>query len=271
MKEWGFGVTQETLTKFFYENKADIDDRRIRFTAQEKDYYLSTGTGRIESLSYLYSELLKVFDKNKSVRYAAEIRSIIEQVRKEVKGDEIRLTVDGKIDITATVQANRTLQELNQKMPIQMFIVSLVAAKKGINPSMLMSQLGNSFYANYNGFNELVGSDEDMKLPSHFINNYDWNEISQQHKKKEEQATKELLNDTLSKLFKKEGVKYTGNIMETVRLLESKLSGEVVPEIVDIEPIEVTVVESDKPKVLTNREKLREILKEKQGVKNENK
>lgn len=259
-KEWGFVISKSKITEFYYDNKAEIDERRMRFVATEKDFYLATGTGRIESLSYLFGELMDLFDKTKAVKYATEIRAIIEQVRKEIKGDEIRLTVDGKIDISATVQANKTIQEINQRVPINMVIISLVAAKKGLNPADIMAQLTNSFYSNYNGFSKLNTDDEPIKLPSHFINDYDWNEIGQIHKVKEVEATRRLYEDKLSRFFKKEGVKYTGNTLESLRILESKLSGEAVPEIVDIEPLEISVVENKKQEVTSKRELLKQIL-----------
>lgn len=204
-----------------------------------------------------------MFDETKQLKYSSEIIKIIEQVRKEVKGDEIRLTVDGKIDITASIQANRTIQDFNQKLPINMFIISLVAAKKGINPMNLMAQLGNSFYSNYNGFNKLAGEDEEMKLPSHFINSYDWNEIENIHKEKENKATVKLLDQKLGKFFKENDVKYEGDVLEAIRQLEGKLRGEAVPEIVDIEPIEVEVVEQKQPEVSAKRKLLQELLDKK--------
>ena len=271
-KDWAFNLAKEKLNDFYYENLQDIQERRVRFQAQEKDFYLSTGTGRIESLSYLFTEIMKMFDETKQLKYSSEIIKIIEQVRKEVKGDEIRLTVDGKIDITASIQANRTIQDFNQKLPINMFIISLVAAKKGINPMNLMAQLGNSFYSNYNGFNKLAGEDEEMKLPSHFINSYDWNEIENIHKEKENKATVKLLDQKLGKFFKENDVKYEGNVLEAIRQLEGKLRGEAVPEIVDIEPIEVEVVEQKQPEVSAKRKLLQELLdKKRKNIKGDEK
>ena len=261
--DWTFSIKRDKLTDFYYENLQDIQERRVRFQAQEKDFYLSTGTGRIESLSYLFTELMKLFDQTKQIKYSTEIRGIIEQVRKEVKGDEIRLTVDGKIDITASIQADRTIQDFNQKLPINLFIISLVAAKKGINPMNLMAQLGNSFYSNYNGFNKLAGEDEELKLPSHFINSYDWNEIENIHREKENKATVKLLDQKLTKFFKENDVKYEGNVLEAIRQLEGKLRGEAVPEIVDVEPIEVEVVEQKQPEVSAKRKLLQELLDKK--------
>ena len=129
-----------------------------------------------------------------------------------------------------------------------------------------MAQLGNSFYADYNGFNE-IKEKETMELPSHFINSYDWNSIENIHKEKEKKATSKVLNDKLRRFFIENNVKYTGNVLESVRNLENVLSGKVVPEIVDVEPIETEVVEKKK-EIKDKRELLKQILAErKQGIK----
>ena len=136
----------------------------------------------------------------------------------------------------------------------------------------LMAQLGNSFYSNYNGFNKLAGEDEEMKLPSHFINSYDWNEIENIHNEKENKATVKLLEQKLGKFFKENDVKYEGNVLEAIRQLESRLRGEAVPEIVDVEPIEVEVVEQKQPEVSAKRKLLQELLdKKRKNIKGDEK
>lgn len=262
IKEWGFNIDKQKLTDFYYANLDEIQDRRVRFQSKENDYYLATATGRIEGLTHLYNKLLELFENTNNVRYASEIRSIIEQVRKEVKGDEIRFTADLKIDITATVQANKTVQELNQRIPINMFIISLVASKKGIEPSSIMSQLGNSFYADYNGFNP-IQEEEQMKLPSHLINSYDWNEIEKMHREKEERATNKVFDNEMDKLFKKHNIVYRGNPNNSLQELKAKLSGETTTEIVDVEVLETEVIEEKKEVVEDKRQKLKELLKNK--------
>ena len=90
--------------------------------------------------------------KTKGIELSKELRAIIEQIRKEVKGEEIKLTVDGRIDINATIQANQTLHEFLQKLPINMIVIGLTAAKQGLNPASLIASLGNSYYSKFNGF-----------------------------------------------------------------------------------------------------------------------
>jgi len=111
-----------------------------------------------------------------------------------------------------------------------------------------------------------------LKLPSHFINSYDWNEIENIHKEKENKATVKLLDQKLTKFFKENDVKYEGNVLEAIRQLESRLRGEAVPEIVDVEPIEVEVVEQKQPEVSAKRKLLQELLdKKRKNIKGDEK
>ena len=262
IKEWGFNIAYSKLEKFYYDNLEEIKDRRARFSASAKDYYLATEVGRIQTLSELFVKLKELFEETDNVKYASEIRAIIEQIRKEVKGDEIKLTVDGKIDLTATIQANRTLLELNQRLSINELIIGLVAGKRGLNAIDIQSQLANSFYSNYNGFSE-IKEDEEMKLPSHLINSYDWKEIERVHGDKEKKATQILFEKELAPVWKKNGIKFKGNIQESLRELEAKLNGEAIPEIIDVQPIEVEVVEDKKQDIKSKRDLLKEILENK--------
>jgi len=263
LHEWGFKENRNAVSKFYYANIDEIKGRRARFASTEKDFYLSTTAGRVESLSYLYYELLELFQSNKNVRYASEVRAVIEQVRKEINGDEIRLTIDGKIDITASIQANRSLQELNKKIPVNMIVVGIVAAKKGLNQADIMSQLTNSFYKNFNGFLGNTPDDSELEYPSHFIKSYDWGHIENLHKDKNDKAVKTIMDRKFEKFFNTENIKYNGNIMDSARELEKKLNGNVSTELIDVQPISIGVSEKVKEVVISKRELLRQLLKEK--------
>jgi hypothetical protein len=263
-EDWGFQTTLPKIREFFEANLAEIKDRRARFVAESKEFYLTTETGRVESLSYLFDEIMKLFKETKNIKYSAEVRAIIEQVRKEIKGEEIRLTVDGKIDLTASIQANRTIQELNRIIPINLFVASLVAAKKGIEPTSIMAQLGNSFYNKWNGYNRPAEENEKIVLPSEFVQGYDWAEIEKKNNEKELAAGKTLFDNTLRTFLKKHGVSYEGDINKSMNQLREVLNNEVVQEIIDITPIQTEVKEEEKEKVMSNRDLLRKILKENQ-------
>ena len=263
--EWCLHTTIDKLRDFFELNLADIRDRRARFVAESREFYLTTETGRVESLSYLFNEIMNLFKETKNIKYSSEVRAIIEQVRKEIKGDEIRLTVDGKIDITASIQANRTIQELNRIIPINLFVVSLIAAKKGIEPTSIMAQLSYSFYNKWNGFAQSAEEGEKIILPSEYVQGYDWAEIERKNVDKELVAGKTLFDKEMRNFLKKHGVQYEGDVNRSMNQLREALNNEVVQEIIDITPIQIEVKQEEKEHVMSNRELLKKILKESQN------
>lgn len=117
-----------------------------------------------------------------------EIRAILEQARKEVKGNELKLTVDGKIDINATIHGGENISRVMRDIPINSIIIGLVSAKSGIRPEIMINQLASSWYKDFNGFNKNILGQEKIMLPGDLIKQYDWNDLE----KKNEQFINEM-------------------------------------------------------------------------------
>jgi hypothetical protein len=177
LDKWGFSIEQPYLKKFYVDNKDKIDKKRAAYILEGKELRLATDTGRLQLLSNMAFELERKFEKSKELNVSKELRAIVEQIRKEVKGEEIRLTVDGRIDIQATIQANQTLDEALKKLPINMIVIGMVAAKQGINPASVMALLGSSYYSRYNGFSKLHDHNA-VELPGKYIKTFDWDNIN---------------------------------------------------------------------------------------------
>ena len=176
--KWGFSINQDKLREFQVKNKDKIANKRAEYITKHKEFRLTTDTGRLEVLSKLAHEMEAKFEAAKSIAVSRELRAIIEQIRKEIKGEEIRLTVDGRIDIHATIQASQTLEQVLSKLPINLMVVGLTSAKNNINPQRLMHSLTNSYYSKWNGFNKLAQG-KNVELPGKYIKNYDWNMIEE--------------------------------------------------------------------------------------------
>lgn len=178
--KWGFCINKTVIEKFFNENKEKIDRKRMDYVTGSRESRFATDAGRMETLSMLAFEMENKFESTKTIEVSKELRAIIEQIRKEIKGEEIRLTVDGRIDVNATIQANQTVHEALQKLPINMIVIGLTAAKQGINPAAIMGSLANSYYSKWNGFNKL-GAKGELILPGSYIKTYDWDEIKRKN------------------------------------------------------------------------------------------
>lgn len=189
--EWGFAIHSDKIKQFYLDNESKIKTKKAEYVTKKHDLKLSTDTGRLEVLVGIVNEHLKRFEKEKSLAISREIRAIIDQIRKEVKGEEIRLTFDGKIDINATLAANKAMNEVFSKLPINLVVIALTSAKVGINPIKMMGDLASSYYSKWNGFNKLE-SINTLELPGKFIKNYDWNEIQRIHERELENEVEEI-------------------------------------------------------------------------------
>lgn len=187
LEKEGYNISSHHLYKFFIKHKDTIDKKRFEFLKTAKDHYLATDAGRMETLAILHAKFMRIFNDLYAVpnpsmstrqelkSISGEIRGIIEQARKEIKGEELRLTIDGKIDINASLAASETIQDISKRIPIQMIPIYLVAAKQGISPHNLLTSLTTSFYKDYNGFGKLKGGTP--PLTNDIIRNYNWDEI----------------------------------------------------------------------------------------------
>lgn len=180
-KEYRIKVPEDELKKFYVDNRDLITRRRAEYVLQNKDFRIATETGRLEVLNQM---LIEVEIKNRAaggsnVDLCNLILRIIEQARKEVKGNEIKMTVDGRIDINATLHGETNVMNVMKQMSINALVVGLTAAKAGLNPTVIISQLANSWYSKFNGFNGNVMDGANVQLPSALIKQYDWGRMEE--------------------------------------------------------------------------------------------
>ena len=110
------------------------------------------------------------------------------------------MTIDGRIDVNATIQANQTINEALQQLPINVIIIGLTAARQRINPASLMGLLANSYYSRFNGFNKLNDLSQ-VELPGKYIKQYNWEEIRLKNEAniQDVQPIEEYVNDVPTK------------------------------------------------------------------------
>lgn len=186
-EKWQFSIRSAELIEFYNKHKDKIDRLKADYVLAGKETRLATDSGRMEVLSKIAWEMEAKFDKTKSIEVSKELRAVVEQIRKEVKGEELKLTIDGRIDINATIQANQSIHDALQKLPINMIVIGLTAAKQGINPAQLIGSLANSYYSKFNGFNQLANKGE-IQLPGQYIKTYNWDEIRMKNEEQVEEV-----------------------------------------------------------------------------------
>lgn len=176
-KRKGYKISKTAVQAFYRDNREAIERAKQQFLLSKKDFYIASESGRLEVLNDLLMRWRAKLDKEERTAYSAEIRRILEQARKECKGDQLFLTVDGKIDVNAMIHGQDNITESLQRLPINMIVVGLVAAKAGIDPASMIGQLASSYYKDQNGFNRNFLDGQDIKLPGDIIRNMTWEEI----------------------------------------------------------------------------------------------
>lgn len=183
-------LTQKELQAIFAKKKAEIESKRAVFLASSNQYKVATEAGRLQiintiiiDLQHQYQKCLAEEKEEKALIFEREIRNMLEQARKEVKGNELKLTVDGKIDIVATLHGQENVSRVFRTLPINSIIIGLVAAKSGLDPTVLVHQLATSYYKDFNGFNKTILGREKIMLPGDLIRAANWEELERQNQK----------------------------------------------------------------------------------------
>lgn len=183
-------LTQKELQAIFAKKKAEIESKRAVFLASSNQYKVATEAGRLQiintiiiDLQHRYQKYLAEEKEEKALIFEREIRNMLEQARKEVKGNELKLTVDGKIDIVATLHGQENVSRVFRTLPINSIIIGLVAAKSGLDPIVLVHQLATSYYKDFNGFNKTILGREKIMLPGDLIRAANWEELEKQNQK----------------------------------------------------------------------------------------
>lgn len=156
LKEGREGLEYSDVLTFIKRNEDKIREVRNKFRENYTDLSLTVKRSRLEKLNLILNHLLNDFDNSKNfssrVVISKEVRGILEQARKEVEGDEIKLTVSGRIDIEATINNHISESKLLQGLTLQQIVISRVATRIGISSQFLLDKLAKGWYSKFNGF-----------------------------------------------------------------------------------------------------------------------
>lgn len=181
------------LVSFAHHNKDKIRQIRDKWREEYTDVSISAKRTRLEKLDFLLGDLLILYnDASNPVKptLSKEIRGVLEQARKEVEGDEIKLTVSGRIDVDATITHYMQDSRAIQGLTIHQIVISRVAARLGLPSRFLLDKLANSFYSKFNGFRRNEDLSTKILYPSSV--NYDILELESKNK---------AYNDSMQKII----------------------------------------------------------------------
>lgn len=165
------GLTYNSVNRFFHDNTTKIRELRVKIREDYDDLSIGIKRSRLEKLDYLLQSLYEDFEKaagSSKVQLSREIRGIIDQARKEVEGDELKLTVNGRIDIQATIEAEVRRTNLLQNLTINQIVLSRICNRSDntLSYNQMVNRLAYSFYSKFNGFRAVETLEEKPIYPS---------------------------------------------------------------------------------------------------------
>ena len=181
VKDWGMNINKSVVQSFYSRNLKEIERVRDKYAQDYSDLSLTKKRGRLDRLSVMFYSYYNKWSNDQKIEYSRELRALLEQIRKEIEGEKLDINLYGQINVDLSIEINKSLSEIFKRIPINNLIVAMVAAKKGINATEIMSQLTHSFYKNLNGFGEYRPSVE-VSHPVDFT--YNWNDIQRKHQNK---------------------------------------------------------------------------------------
>lgn len=217
----GLPVSITAIRRFKSKYKADIERLQHEYEMDWRAVPITRKRSRLDQLSYIYNQVKQSFDSangSSQLPYSKEMRAVLEQVRKEVEGDNIKLTVDGRIDVNTTIEINKTTEQLYSQINFMSLLIGRVSARFKVDPAVLHHQLMNSWYSEYTGvkrndkFKELT-----PEYPSSIV--YNWDVIKEKHENKEKFYEKMSKNGDIQDV---EEIKKNGEGKEMLRELMKK-------------------------------------------------
>lgn len=194
VQEWGYEVNRQTVHSFYARHLKEIERLRDQYTADYTDLSLTKKRSRLDKLSVIFYTYYNKWSKDERLDYSRELRAILEQIRKEIEGEQIQFNIQGKIDVDLTIEVNKTLFDAQKRVPINNMILAMVAAKRGLDPTALMTQLTTSYYKSLTGYGKY---NPEIELVHPVDLTYNWNEIERRHRikglKKEVEEAKIVL------------------------------------------------------------------------------
>ena len=152
----GVDIPYRTILDFHAKNREQVTALRNQFNEGIQDVSLSSKRSRLERLNYLYHEIGQDSEKCSTPllrsNLSKELRGIIEQAKKEVEGEQLKLTVEGNIDVNATLTAAIESNKMLYGLTINQMVISRVAARLHLPSQYLIDRLAHSYYAKYNGY-----------------------------------------------------------------------------------------------------------------------
>lgn len=177
VQEWGYDkITLKQIVKFELQNQDDIFERREKYQKDINGVRLSHKRSRLDELQNIYLAFKQRQDDMGLSKNTSEmLLKILEQVRKEVEGQQIHINGQIKVEHELAIQ-DHVNKEVMKSLNIQDIIIGRLCARLNVNPKYILYRLHTSYYKKFTGFlPEEMSDDNEIEYPSQIV--YDFNRI----------------------------------------------------------------------------------------------
>lgn len=195
IKKSELDIPFKAIQRFALKHKVQIEKLQIDWAKDHNSVTIAKKRSRLEDLNDMLRILKKAIDDAKNDKdkafFIKDAKGILEQARKEVEGHQIKLDIHGHIDINATIESARGVEQMYAEINFMNLLVARVAAKMRVNPLLLNYQLTNSWYEKITGIKRSKSlMDEQIDYPSKIILGIGWDELKDRAEKKQEEYKK---------------------------------------------------------------------------------
>lgn len=173
VKEFEIQCTLQSVMNFRERNIGEINARIEEHKRTYSDIRLGYKRSRLEELTWLYITRKRIYEHSKKGDDHRLLLMTLEQLRKEIEGDTLRIdgTINANIELTVQQHINK---ELFSNFPLKEIILARVAARAKVETATLLLEINKSYY------NQFLHSDSDasVELPAYpSTQTYDFDRI----------------------------------------------------------------------------------------------
>ncbi len=146
-ESFGYKIKLATVEKLVNECSLEIQSGRASYDASVGNSHLARKKSRIAVLSELFAAHKKAyFERGQTSKDGGLLLSFLEQLRKELEGDTIKLNPVIDIDLEM-VSSELEQREMDSKFAVISYVLLQYCAKKGHNFLNLVEKVKDSYYS----------------------------------------------------------------------------------------------------------------------------
>lgn len=173
----GIPVQVRHVRAFRRKYKGQVEELQKQYEDEWHTIGITRKRARLDQFAHMYGRLKKSFDSAKNrdqTVFSREMREVLKQVKDEVEGTHVHLTVDGRIDIQTTLQMSQSVNDLYSSINYLSLIIARAAVRTGVNPLRIQYYLMNSWYNRFSGVIRNDSMFEEAPVyPSSIVMNWD--------------------------------------------------------------------------------------------------